>query len=49
MQIEFLDKAGTVLDTQTVKVGPVLSKDTGPFTATTQTANVAAFRYKILP
>jgi tetratricopeptide (TPR) repeat protein len=49
IQIEFLDKAGAVIDTQTVNVGPVLSKDTTPFTTTTQSPKAAAFRYKITP
>lgn len=48
MTVEFLDKAGTVLDTQTVSVAEVAPNAKGRFSATTSKAGVVGFRYKPL-
>jgi tetratricopeptide (TPR) repeat protein len=46
LTLEFLDKAGTVLDTQTVSVADVAPNARGRFSATTAKPGVIAFRYK---
>jgi tetratricopeptide (TPR) repeat protein len=46
IDVEFLDKTGAVLGTQSVTVGPVAPKASAPFKATVQAANVTAYRYK---
>ncbi|MGH7618342.1 MAG: tetratricopeptide repeat protein [Gemmatimonadaceae bacterium] len=45
VKIEFLDKAGTVVSTEDVNVGPVQPKSNAPFTATGTGAGIVAFRY----
>jgi hypothetical protein len=47
MQVEFLDKSGAVVGTQSVTVGPVAPKATAPFKAVIQNgASVVGYRYK---
>ena len=46
MQVEFVDKTGTVVGTQSVSVGPIAPKATAPFKATVQATNVVGYRYK---
>ena len=46
MDVEFLDKTGAVVGTQSVTVGPVAPKAKAPFKATATAANVAGYRYK---
>jgi len=46
VDVEFLDKSGAVLGSQSVTVGPVAPKASAPFKATVQAANVTAYRYK---
>lgn len=48
MNIDFLDKTGAVLNSQTVNVGPVAPQESGTFTATAPVPDVVAFRYKPL-
>lgn len=48
LNIDFLDKTGAVVGTQTVNVGPVPPKETAPFTATVPSAAAVSFRYKPL-
>jgi tetratricopeptide (TPR) repeat protein len=48
VEVEFLDKTGKVVATQTVSVGPVLPKSSAPFSATAQVGDAVAFRYKPL-
>lgn len=45
LQIEFLDKSGNVVGTQTVNVGPVAPKASAPFKASVQ-GDAVAYRYK---
>jgi predicted Zn-dependent protease len=45
MKIEFLDKAGTVVATQTVSVGPIAPGQSAPFKAEATGAGITAFRY----
>lgn len=45
LQVEFLDKTGNVVGTQTVNVGPVAPKSSAPFKATVQ-GDAVAYRYK---
>jgi predicted Zn-dependent protease len=45
LKIEFIDKAGTVISTQDVAVGPVEPHKTATFTTTTTGAGIVAFRY----
>ena len=47
LQVEFLDKAGNVVGTQTVNVGPLAPKASAPFKATIQ-GDAIAYRYKPL-
>lgn len=46
IQVEFLDKTGAVVGSQSVNVGPVAPKAQAPFKATVQAADVAGYRYK---
>ena len=46
MQVEFLDKTGAVVGTQSVTVGPIAPKASAPFKATATAAGVAGYRYK---
>lgn len=46
VQVEFLDKTGTVVGTQSVNVGPVAPKASAPFKATAQAPGVVGYRYK---
>jgi tetratricopeptide (TPR) repeat protein len=48
MNIDFLDKSGAVINSQTANVGPVAAKDSGTFTVTAPVAGIVAFRYKPL-
>jgi Tfp pilus assembly protein PilF len=45
-QVEFLDKSGNVVGTQTVNVGPIAPKASAPFKATVQSDAAVAYRYK---
>lgn len=45
LKIEFLDKTGNVVATQDVNVGPVEPHQSSPFSATSPSAGVVAFRY----
>jgi predicted Zn-dependent protease len=45
MQVEFLDKAGNVISTETASVGPVAPKETGRFSIKVPKGGIAAFRY----
>lgn len=47
LQVEFLDRSGNVVGTQTVNVGPVAPKASAPFKATVQ-GDAVAYRYKPL-
>jgi hypothetical protein len=46
--VDFLDKAGKVLFTETVSVGPVPPKGSKEFSIRSAKGGVAAFRYKPL-
>jgi Tfp pilus assembly protein PilF len=48
LQVEFLDKSGNVVGTQTVNVGPIAPKASAPFKATVQSDAAVAYRYKPL-
>jgi tetratricopeptide (TPR) repeat protein len=48
VNIELLDKNGTVVDTQTATVGPVSPKSTGKFKVTSPKGGVYGYRYKPL-
>jgi len=48
VNIELLDKSGTVVDTQTATVGPVSPKSTGTFRVTSAKGGVYGYRYKPL-
>jgi len=45
LKIEFIDKAGTVVATQTVPVGPVQPHQSATFTTSATGAGIIAFRY----
>ncbi len=45
LKIEFVDKAGNVVSSQTVSVGPVAPHESAPFQTTGTGAGIAAFRY----
>jgi predicted Zn-dependent protease len=45
VKIDFLNKAGSVVNTQTVSVGPVAAHSSATFTATGTGAGIIAFRY----
>lgn len=49
LKVDFLDKTGAVVASQTASVGPVAPKATQPFTVKVQQAGVVAFRYAALP
>ncbi|MDQ2889496.1 MAG: FxLYD domain-containing protein [Gemmatimonadota bacterium] len=46
MNVEFLDKSGAVVGSQSVTVGPVAPKSSAPFKATIQAPGVVGYRYK---
>ncbi len=48
LEVEFLDASGTVIGTQSAKVGPVAPKTSEPFTVTLPDKDAVAFRYKPL-
>ena len=48
LTLDFLDKAGTVIDTQTVTVGPVAPKSSKTFTIESTKGGAYGFRYKPL-
>jgi tetratricopeptide (TPR) repeat protein len=47
LKIEFVDKAGNVVGSQDVSVGPVQPHQYSSFTATATGAGIVAFRYKV--
>jgi tetratricopeptide (TPR) repeat protein len=47
LQVEFLDKGGQVIDTQTVTVGPVAPGQTGTAKVEAAKPGIQAFRYKL--
>ena len=49
LKVEFLDKAGAVIATQTQSVGPVAPKANQAFTVTVTQPGIVAFRYAPLP
>ena len=48
LTVEFLDKSGSVVDTQTVSVGPVAPKASGVFRVKSDKGGVYGYRYKPL-
>jgi len=48
LSVDFLDKTGAVISTQTASVGPVAPKADGSFKIQVHAAGVAGFRYKAL-
>ena len=48
LTVEFLDKSGSVVDTQTVSVGPVAPKASGTFRVKSDKGGVYGYRYKPL-
>jgi hypothetical protein len=48
LTVEFLDKTGAVIDTQTISVSDVAPNAKGRFSATTAKPGVVGFRYKPL-
>ena len=48
LTVEFLDKTGSVVDTQTVSVGPVAAKASGTFRVKSDKGGVYGYRYKPL-
>jgi len=48
LSVEFLDKSGTVVDTQTASIGPVAPKATGTFKVKSDKGGVYGYRYKPL-
>jgi tetratricopeptide (TPR) repeat protein len=48
LTVEFLDKSGNVVDTQTASVGPVAPKSTGTFKVKSDRGGVYGYRYKPL-
>jgi tetratricopeptide (TPR) repeat protein len=48
LTVEFLDKSGSVIDTQTVSVGPVAAKASGVFRVKSDKGGVYGYRYKPL-
>src|SRR5205814_2443503 len=48
LSVEFLDKSGTVIDTQTATVGPVAPKSSGTFKLTSTKGGDYGYRYKPL-
>jgi hypothetical protein len=48
LTVEFLDKSGNVVDTQTVSVGPVAPKASGTFRVKSDKGGVYGYRYKPL-
>ena len=49
LKVEFLDKAGAVVATQTENVGPVAAKAKADFSISVQQPGIVAFRYAPLP
>ena len=49
LKVEFLDKTGAVVATQTTSVGPVAAKAKAEFTVTVEQPGIVAFRYAPLP
>jgi hypothetical protein len=45
MKIEFLDKSGNAVATQSVSVGPIAPGQSAPFHAEATGAGIVAFRY----
>jgi tetratricopeptide (TPR) repeat protein len=45
LKVEFLDKSGSVVATQTADVGPLAPKESKPFTVTAEQGGVVAYRY----
>ena len=48
LSVDFLDKSGAVVDTQTATVGPVAAKSTGTFKLSSAKGGVYGYRYKPL-
>ena len=48
LNVELLDKSGTVIGTETATVGPVAPKSTGTFKITSTKGGVYGYRYKPL-
>jgi tetratricopeptide (TPR) repeat protein len=48
LTVEFLDKSGNIVDTQTVSVGPVAPKASGTFRVKSDKGGVYGYRYKPL-
>jgi hypothetical protein len=48
LSVDFLDKTGQVVSTESVSVGPVAPKSTKEFTIKSARGGVAAYRYKPL-
>lgn len=48
LSVDFLDKSGTVVSTETATVGPVAPKSTGKFRITTPKGGVYGYKYKPL-
>ncbi len=48
LSVDFLDKTGAVIDTQTTTVGPVAPKSTGTFKLTSSKGGAYGYRYKPL-
>ncbi|MFL5544300.1 MAG: tetratricopeptide repeat protein [Gemmatimonadaceae bacterium] len=48
LSVEFLDKSGAVVDTQSATVGPVAAKGTGTFKISSTKGGVYGYRYKPL-
>ena len=48
LSVEFVDKSGAVIDTQTATVGPVAAKSTGTFKITSTKGGAYGYRYKPL-
>lgn len=48
LKVDFLDKSGTAVATQTAAIGAVGPKETKPFTVTATQAGIVAFRYALV-
>ena len=48
LSVDFLDKNGTVIDTQTTTVGPVAAKSSATFKITSTKGGAYGYRYKPL-
>lgn len=49
LKVDFLDKSGSVVATQTATVGPVAPKESKPFTVSAEQSGIVAYRYAPLP